>query len=322
MAAEYGLAEDWLEFEAEIGQRPCVEGNLTALLDGFTRFEEILASKLTFPQPDSTVETEDKDIAEGLKIRIYHPPKINILDVVGVYTHSGGYITNSIDTEDATCRQIAKAVGLRIISIDYRLAPEYRYPVALNDCYAGAIWAVNHLGKAIEQKQKIIMIGTSAGGGLALGTALKLLDEGLEESLQGVVALAPVTCNPDAVPPEFKSRYVSYDENDNTTINSKSAMFTTFKTYGAPPEDHYTSPLLHKKLKDLPRVYLVCCEKDTLRDDARLVKEVRDSAGASTMYEEYKGYPHMHWIYPSKHLVKAQELFYQNLIKGMQYILS
>jgi len=321
MADQAGLAQDWLEFESELGGRPAVGGDLNTLLEGFEAFGQNLVSKLTFPPPDTSVQTEDKPITDGLKIRIYTPPSILTPGIVGLYTHSGGYIVGNLDSEDELCRVVSKEAGIKIVSVDYRLAPEHLYPTALNDSHAAAIWALQHLKQDDGSKVKLILIGSSAGGGLALGGALKLLDEGFGGDLHGVAALAPVTCHPNAVPQIFRSQYTSYDENEKMTINTKACMLTSFDAYGAPPDDKYTSPLLHSRLKDLPKVYLVCDGMDTLRDDVKLVKTIRDAAGASTILDEYEGYPHLHWKYPSKHLIEAREKFYTNLVKGIQYII-
>jgi versiconal hemiacetal acetate esterase len=205
-----------------------VGGDIKSLLKGFEAFGQTLFSKLTFPPPDTSVKSEDKTITDGLKIRIYTPPKLATPGIVGIYTHSGGYIVGNLDSEDELCRLVSKEAGIKIVSLDYRLAPEHQYPTALNDSHAGAIWALENIKQDDGSKSKLVLIGSSAGGGLALGGALKLLDEGFEKDLQGVAALVPVSCHPDAVPPELKSQYTSYDENDTTTLNTKSCMLTTF----------------------------------------------------------------------------------------------
>jgi versiconal hemiacetal acetate esterase len=108
--------------------------------------------------------------------------------------------------------------------VEYRLAPEFVYPAGLDDCVAGYKWALENATTLKTTPGKAITFGTSAGGGLAISTALRMLDAGLTDSLVGVVAITPVTCHPDAVPKKYMSQYTSYDENSHSTINSKAAM--------------------------------------------------------------------------------------------------
>jgi versiconal hemiacetal acetate esterase len=137
--------------------------------------------------------------------------------------------------------------------------------------------------------------GTSAGGNLALSTALKVIDEGHGDTLKGVVAVVPVTIAPEAVPEASRSNYASYEEHAEHTINTSLGMKTffgehplfafkeatkiTLDAYNADPYDPYVSPLLHKKLKLLPKAYVAVAGQDTLRDDGRLLKAALDDAG-------------------------------------------
>ena len=89
------------------------------------------------------------------------------------------------------------------------------------------------------------LIGTSAGGGLAFSAALKLVDEGLADKIAGVVSLVPVTIHPDAIPPEMKGRYTSYDEHAENTVNTKNAMEAFFGKC----EMRRSKPLTHLSLK-------------------------------------------------------------------------
>lgn len=113
--------------------------------------------------------------------------------------------------------------------------------------------------------------------------------------------------------------------------------------YNADGMDPYVSPLLHKRLKDLPKVYVAVCGQDTLRDDGRLLKSALDDAGyvfkfaliahlvevilltiprVPNIYDEYAGYPHWFWAFPSEHLAQPIAEYHRNIEKGFQFVVS
>jgi versiconal hemiacetal acetate esterase len=120
--------------------------------------------------------------------------------------------------------------------------------------------------------------GASAGGGMAFGVVLRLIDDGLASSVAGLVAQVPVTVHPDLVPADLKSKYKSFDEQSGHTVNSKSAMYAFWDAYGNPKEV-YANPLLSDKLNQFPKVYMTVAGQDTLRDDGRLMREKLESNG-------------------------------------------
>lgn len=133
-----------------------------------------------------------------------------------------------LEGEDPQLRTASKDTGLVIVSVDYRLSPANPYPAGLDDCMAAYDWAVNNSDLLNTTPKEAIVFGTSAGGNLALCTALKLIDQGKAATLKGVVAIVPVTVAPDVVPEELKGKYTSYTENTEHTINSAPAMKTFF----------------------------------------------------------------------------------------------
>jgi versiconal hemiacetal acetate esterase len=253
-----------------------LDGPLSSCRDGFAEYGGLMASKYTFPPPDPSVQTEDRTTPDGLKVRVYMPKGYSGGSTVGVYFHGGGYAMGDIDGDDAFARSISKGGHVVVVSVEYGLAPQNKHPGLINDCYKGLQWTLENAKQLGGIEGKVFTCGVSAGGGLALGVALKAIDEGLGDSLVGVVALVPSTVNPKAVPEELKSKYTSYKEHDRHTINTASAMETFWDALGAPLSDSYASPLLHSKLKDLKKVYLAVAGHDTLRDDGLLLKEKLD----------------------------------------------
>lgn len=94
-----------------------------------------LVSKLTFPAPDTSVDTEERDIGNGIVVRIYTPPTAPPKQLpVGLLIHGGGWAMGDLESDDAVCRRICKATSTTIVSTSYRLAPQNPYPAGLEDC--------------------------------------------------------------------------------------------------------------------------------------------------------------------------------------------
>lgn len=185
-----------------------------------------MMSKYTFPPPDPTVKTEDKTTEDGLKVRVYTPEGYTGRKPVGVYFHGGGWAMGDLDGDDPFCRMISKGGGVVLVSVEYGLAPQNKHPGLINDCWKGLQWALQNAKALGGVEGKIFTSGTSAGGQLALGIALKAIDEGLGGSLVGTVALVPATVHPKAVPEELKSKYTSMKEHAEHTIDTANAMDT------------------------------------------------------------------------------------------------
>lgn len=207
-----------------MGERPLLYGPIPNCLDGFGKIGAKMGAIYTFPAPDPAVNTEDRTIEGGLKVRIYTPEGYKGGKPAGVYFHGGGWAMGDLDGDDAFCRSISKLGGVVLVSVEYGLAPQNKHPGLINDCYKGLQWTLKNAEQIGGVQGKIFTAGVSAGGQLALGLALKAIDEGLGDSIVGVVAEVPATVNPKAVPEELKSKYTSYEEHKSHTINTDSAM--------------------------------------------------------------------------------------------------
>ncbi|KAG9234540.1 arylacetamide deacetylase [Amylocarpus encephaloides] len=319
-----GFAKPWLDFEKQIGQRLLLTAPTAAEARAqYLETGALLMSKLTFPAPDTSITTTDKEIQPGLKVRIYTPPDRTFAPKPAcIFYHGGGWAMGDLEGEDGFCRMVSKECEVVVVSVDYRLAPEYPYPAPLDDCVEVYEWVLKNSEELGTKSGEIVTVGTSAGGNLALAVALKMLDSGKGETVKGIVALAPVTVAVEALPESLRGKYTSYDDHDLNTINTKAAMKMFFDAYRADPKDPYVSVLLHQKLCDLPRVYIAVCGQDTLRDDGRLMRDTLNEAGVPNMYDEYEGYPHFFWSYPSEHLKGPIGKFKSNVRKGVEFVLE
>ncbi|KAB8242361.1 Alpha/Beta hydrolase protein [Aspergillus flavus] len=302
-------------FVEDLGQTPCLPGkDLDSILAGWGQLAGTLATRYGFPPPDESVTTEDVQL-DGLWLRCYTPPKATGQEPVGLYFHGGGWVMGGVNEEDGFCRVISRQCQMRLVSVEYRKAPETRYPGALNDGVIAALWALSRY-----ENQPLILMGTSAGGNLAFGTALRLIDQDMADKVSGVVALAPITVHPDAVPEHLKEQYTAYEENAELTVNSRAAMQVFFDCYKAPVDDVYTSCLLHPRLLALPKVYIAELGLDTLRDDARLMKGALDTAKVPVMYDAYPGFPHCSFMFPFKSLGEHQRTFFGGVAKAVRWM--
>src|SRR5215210_6153816 len=112
-----------------------------------------------------------------INVRIYTP--IGALPrPAHVYFHGGGFWLGNLDHFDSTCREICAGAECVVVSVDYRLAPEYKFPTAPEDCYAGLCWAVDHASELGIDRSRVSVGGASAGGNLAAVVALMARDRG------------------------------------------------------------------------------------------------------------------------------------------------
>ncbi|KAL4865132.1 hypothetical protein BDV12DRAFT_200415 [Aspergillus spectabilis] len=307
------LAAPWVQFVEELGVSPALDGPYDNLMRGWKTILGKLMTRYGFPPPDTSVQAEDKTV-DGVRVRVYSPPDV-VDPPIALYFHAGGWVMGSVDEEDGFSRALSKLSGSKIISVGYRLAPEFSFPAPLEDCVRVAKWALDTF-----PSHTVSFIGASAGGNMAFSTALALIDQGLGDRVQGVVGLAPVTVHPDAIPAEKEAQYTSYRENDRVTINTDSAMRTFLNCYGAPPADPRLSCLLHPRLGELKNVYMAVGGADTLRDDVRLMKGVLTELDVAVQCDEYPGYPHFSWLFPSAALKEHQAEFIGNLIEGIRWV--
>ena len=262
------------QFEEELGFRPLLHGpTYDDFISQDAQNGAALVAKYTFAAPDDSVKHEEHKTDSGVRLKSYTPSTFKPSQPIIFYVHGGGYILGSVDLDDRFCDRHAKDTGCKVVSVEYRLAPEHKHPAALVDCVEGAGWCIDNSESLDCLKGRIVIMGKSAGGALALGTALKLIEGGCGANVLGVVACQPCAVHPENLPPGTKKEeYTSYDENAENTVNTKAGMLAFYELYGAPTNDPFTFPLAHPMLGFIPSVYMNACGADTLRDDARCLK--------------------------------------------------
>ncbi len=131
-------------------------------------------------RPPEVFAWDDREIpgpGGNLRIRVYRPSADSALPVV-VFFHGGGWVMGSIETHDVYCRQLANASGYAVVSVDYRLAPEHKFPAGLEDAHAATRWVAEQASEIGVDAQRIAVAGDSAGGNLAAAVSLMARDRG------------------------------------------------------------------------------------------------------------------------------------------------
>jgi acetyl esterase len=187
-----------------------------------------------------------------------------------VYYHGGGWVIGSVDDWDAACRALAVASGCRVVSVDYRLAPEHRFPAAADDAYDSFVWVSENLAAG----RPVVVAGDSAGGNLAAVTALRARDEGGPAiALQALVY--PV------VDHDFATG--SYDEYADAGLILNRAEMVWFWDHYLPDQAErshpHASPLRAGDHSGLPPAYVLIAEYDPLRDEGLAYAAKLEAAG-------------------------------------------
>lgn len=250
--------------------------------------------------PELTVgSVEDRRIpAPGgeLLLRIYRPEGAGPFPVVMNF-HGGGWVIGDVDTADGQCRAMCRRACVLVVSVDYRLAPEHRFPAAAEDCYAATVWAAANASALGGDPSRLAVAGDSAGGNLAAVIALMARDRnGPKVAFQLLVY--PVTNARFDTP--------SYADNGDGYMLTKAAMIWFWDQYAPAATDRahaYASPLQAPSLIGLPPAYVMTAEYDPLRDEGedyatRLIK-----AGVPTQCERFPGL--IHGFFAQSQLVPA-----------------
>ena len=231
--------------------------------------EVALVRDLQMPGPAST-----------LTLRLYRPigssgtARLPVL----VYYHGGGWVIGDLDTHDSLCRELANASGCAVVAVDYRLAPEHRFPAAALDCIAATRWVRDHAAELQLDASRLAVGGDSAGGNLAAVVAIEARDSG-NLAIAFQLLIYPATDQHRGAP--------------SHTSNGQGFLLTTdtmdyFGNHYINDRVHYkdwrASPLLHTDLSKLPPALVLTAGYDPLRDEGAAYAEALTAAGNRASY--------------------------------------
>jgi acetyl esterase len=210
------------------------------------------------PLDTGDMEIEDRTVPADpdVAVRVYRPR-----DAQGavVWLHGGGYVVGNLDTEHPWCARIAEGAGAVVVSVNYRLSPEHRFPAAFDDAYAVLNWTVEHAAKLGVDAERIAVGGHSAGAGLAAALALRARDQ------EG-----PRICFQLLNEPGLDDRQQTWSQRNftDTPWSYRDKVAAAWRHYlGSKPASQYAAPARADDLSGLPPAYIATAEFDPNRDD-------------------------------------------------------
>ena len=228
-----------------------------------------------------TIKTPVGDIP----IRIY-TPKGNAPMPALVYFHGGGWVLGDLDAADSICWNLSLKAECVVVSVDYRLAPEHKFPAALDDAYAALKWLVANAIELHIDPARVGVAGDSAGGNIAAAVALMARDKG-EPKLVYQLLMYPVIQN------DFNTEsYLKYANGFGLTRDEMIWFWQHYLADEADAQNHYASPILAEELSNLPPALIITGECDVLRDEALAYGAKLQEAGVSVQLWEGEGMIH------------------------------
>lgn len=247
-----------------------------------------LMKENNIPKPLFNVDTMGKNIAVAggsVHLRIYTPKTKKISYPVIVYYHGGGFVIADLDVYDASANVLADKTEAVVVSVAYRLAPEHKFPTAHNDAYAAYEWVVNNAASIKGNAKKIAVAGESAGGNLAVNTAIKARDMAIKQPV-AILAVYPVAGS------DMNTQ--SYTKYSAAKPLDKPMMGWFVKNYlnnMAEAKDPRIN-LVAAKLNGLPITTIITAQIDPLQSDGMLLADKLKAAGVAVDIKNYDGVTH------------------------------
>ncbi len=207
-----------------------------------------------------------------------------------LFFHGGGWVTESVENYDRVCARMAKATNQIVASVGYRLAPEFRFPTGLEDCYAAAKALYTDRFLLNTDPDQITVIGDSAGGNLAAAVCLMARDtKEFRPKRQILIYPALYNCYTEASP------FASVRENGRDYLLTSVKMEDYLKLYQSSPKDRqnpYFAPILADSLEGMPDTLILTAEFDPLRDEGEAYAQRLKTAGNRVELHRIKGALH------------------------------
>ena len=233
--------------------------------------------------------------------RVYVPDASGPLPVV-VYLHGGGFVLGSLEAADGPCRALANAAGCLVVSVDYRLAPETKFPGPLQDCVRAIRWVAQHAA-ALGGSERLVLLGDSAGANLAAAAALTFRDEG-HHVVSAQILLYPTLA------PSSTTDFASYRTFADGPLMTRRELDWFWGHYLRGPDDArhpLAAPLHAVDLTGLPTTTIIVPELDPLHDEGVAYAGRLLAAGVPVRLVEIPGAAHGFW-WMDKVMSQADEL--------------
>lgn len=238
--------------------------------------------------PDPAVSSTDRTIpgpASALPVRIYTPKSGAGPFPVVVYYHGGGWVIANKDVYDGGARALSKLANAVVISVDYRKGPEHKFPAAHDDAYATYEWTVKNAASINGDPSRIAVAGESAGGGLAVATAIMARDKKAQMP-SAILSVYPIAGTDTTT--------ASYVENASAKPLNRPMMSWFFDNYLNSPQDRANTRvnLIAADLNGLPPTTIINAQIDPLRSDGETLAQRLRASGVQVEQKTYPGVTH------------------------------
>jgi acetyl esterase len=240
------------------------------------------------PELESVTELSIPAPHGAIPARLYTPKKLRKTDGLApclVFFHGGGWVIGNLETHDVACRQLADQGQLMVTSVDYRLAPEHKFPAAIDDAIAATRWVAANAKQLGVDASRLMVGGDSAGGNLAAVVSLAARDGG--PKIAGQVLIYPAT--------DFAMKHPSQSEPETSILLTHTVIRWFCNHYLNGPadiDDWKASPARATTLAGLPPAYVLTAGADPLRDEGDEYAKRLKEAGVSVTYRHFPGQFH------------------------------
>lgn len=248
-----------------------------------------------------------------LPVRVYRPSADTSLPVL-VWFHGGGWTIGSLDTHDNTCRSLANAAGCVVVSVGYRLAPEHKFPAAVDDAVAATQWVAEHASELGGDAGRVAVAGDSAGGNLAAVVSLLARDAG-GPALAYQLLVYPVT--------DYEFENPSMRENATGYFLELESMRWFYNQYlndESDGDDWRFSPIRAAELAGLPPAFVLTAELDPLRDQGEAYARKLEAAGVPVELRRYDGV--FHGFFGMRDFMEPAEAAFGDVTKALREALA
>lgn len=268
----------------EVGKRNPIY--LLPIEESRTNMIRSITAGTTLEEVRSTEDLQIPSLHAPIPIRVYRPETVVDRKAL-IYLHGGGWCLNSIETHEPICRTLANSLSRIVISVDYRLAPEHKYPAGLEDCIEAVQWIFDNAAHLGLDPAHIAVGGDSSGANFAAVLCQYFRDRG-GVRLEKQMLIYPST---DYFLPGTRSLV----ENDPYSIVDRNFIIWAFNNYLEAPvdlKDPYIFPLQAARFDGLPEAIVITADCDPLRDEGLLYAEKMEEAGVNVVYRNYEGMMH------------------------------
>jgi len=219
----------------------------------------------------------------SIPLRLYDARETRAAGPLILFFHGGGFVLGDLDTHEPFCAEMARAMDLPVLAVDYRLAPEHPFPAGIEDAIAAARWAATSPRELEREVTGLVPCGDSAGGNFAIVVSLALRDEPAPAPVLAQFPIYPAA-DPEKGYPSFKDFAEGY-------LLTKDGMDWFEDCYAPPTRDWRYSPLL-KSQEGMPPTLVVTASLDPIRDQGRAYAAALAEAGVPVVFREARGTIH------------------------------